>query len=70
MDDHSWMYRDLPKGLCMMEYCNEIHGFINYILSNMRNISRFTHMLKIIISGNLKAADGCRSVVVTFDLLN
>jgi len=54
----------------MMEYCNEIHGFINYILSNMKNISRFTHMLKIIVSGNMKAADGCRSVVVTFDLLN
>jgi len=33
------MYRDSPKGLRKMNYCNEVEGFINYTLSNMRNIS-------------------------------
>jgi len=28
-----------PQGLQRMDYCNGIQGFINYILSNMRNIS-------------------------------
>jgi hypothetical protein len=39
MDDRSLMYRDSPEGLCTMDYCNEIHDFINYVLSNPRNIS-------------------------------
>jgi hypothetical protein len=39
MDDRSWMYRDSPEWLCMMDYCNEVQGFINYIQSNPRNIS-------------------------------
>ena len=33
------MYWDSPKRLRMMNYCNEIEGFINYALSNPRNIS-------------------------------
>jgi hypothetical protein len=40
MDDHSWMYKDSPQGLRRMNYCNEVHSFINYALSNSRNISR------------------------------
>jgi len=40
MDDHSWMYKDSPQGLRMMNYCNEVHSFINYALYNSRNISR------------------------------
>jgi len=39
MDDHSLMYRDSPEGLHRMDYCNEIQCFINYTLSNSRNIS-------------------------------
>jgi hypothetical protein len=39
MDDRSWMYQDSPKGYCMMNYCNEVQGFINYELSNSINIS-------------------------------
>jgi hypothetical protein len=39
MDDRSWMLRDSPQGLWRMEYCNEVQGFINYVLSNPRNIS-------------------------------
>jgi len=33
------MYRDSPEELHWMDYCNEIQGFINYALSNPRNIS-------------------------------
>jgi len=33
------MYRDSPQWLRMMDYSNEIRGFINYALSNPRNIS-------------------------------
>jgi hypothetical protein len=33
------MYQDSPKRLRMMDYCNWIEGFINYVLSNPRNIS-------------------------------
>ena len=33
------MYRDSLEGLCRMNYCNEVKGFINYVLSNLRNIS-------------------------------
>jgi hypothetical protein len=39
MDDCSCMYRDSLEGLHIMDYCNEIEGFINYALSNLRNIS-------------------------------
>ena len=39
MDNRSWIYRDSPQGLRMMDYCNGIRGFINYALSNPRNIS-------------------------------
>jgi hypothetical protein len=39
MDDCSWMYRVSPERLRWMDYCNEVEGFINYILSNLRNIS-------------------------------
>jgi hypothetical protein len=30
MDDRSWMYRDSPQGLRMMDYCNGVQGFINF----------------------------------------
>jgi len=33
------MYWVLPRGLRKMDYCNRIKGFINYALSNLRNIS-------------------------------
>jgi len=33
------MYRVSPEGLYRMNYCNEVQGFINYILSNHKNIS-------------------------------
>ena len=36
MKNHSWMYKDSPQGLQMMNYYNEI----NYAISNSRNISR------------------------------
>jgi len=39
MDSRSWMYRDLPQGLRMMDYCDRIQGFINYTQSNPINIS-------------------------------
>jgi hypothetical protein len=39
MDDRSWMYRDSPQRLRMIDYCNRIQGFINYIISNPINIS-------------------------------
>jgi len=39
MDDHSWMYRDSLEMLYKMDYCNGVEGFINYILSNPRNVS-------------------------------
>ena len=39
MNDCSCMYRDSPQGLQMMNYCKWVQGFINYTLSNMRNIS-------------------------------
>jgi hypothetical protein len=34
------MYQESLKGLCRMDYCNEVQGFINYALSNPRNISK------------------------------
>ena len=39
MHDPSWMYRDSLEALHMMNYCNEIKSFINYTLSNPRNIN-------------------------------
>ena len=39
IDDCSWMHQDSPQGLRMMDYCNGVLGFINYIISNPRNIS-------------------------------
>ena len=39
MDDRSCMYRDSSEELRMMNYCNEVQGFINYLLSNLINIS-------------------------------
>jgi hypothetical protein len=39
MNDRSWMYRASPKGLHKMNYCNRIESFINYALSNLKNIS-------------------------------
>ena len=39
MDDHSWMYRDSPQGLRSLDYCNVVQGFINYAISNPRNVS-------------------------------
>ena len=39
MDDRSWMYRVSLKELCMMDYCNEVEDFINYTISNSKNIS-------------------------------
>jgi hypothetical protein len=37
MDYRSWMYQDSLEGLCMVNYCNRVEGFINYALSNPRN---------------------------------
>jgi hypothetical protein len=39
MDNRSWMYRDSLEGLRRMDYCNGVQVFINYALSNPRNIS-------------------------------
>jgi len=40
MDDCSWMYRDSPQGLRMMDYCNGVQGFINFTTSIPRNFTR------------------------------
>jgi len=40
MNDRSWMYQYLPKGVRRMDYNSEVQGFINYIISNPRNINR------------------------------
>jgi len=39
MDDRSWMYRDSPEKLRRIDYYNGVKVFINYSLSNLRNIS-------------------------------
>jgi hypothetical protein len=39
MNDRSWMYRVSPEGLCMMDYCNGVEGFINYAVSNLKTIN-------------------------------
>ena len=40
MDDRSCMYQVSLEELCIMDYCNGIESFINYALSNLKNISR------------------------------
>jgi hypothetical protein len=40
MDNRSWIFKVSSKRLQRMKYCNRIKGFINYTLSNPRNISR------------------------------
>jgi hypothetical protein len=40
MDDRSWMYRDSFEGLYRKYYLKRINSFINFILSNLKNISR------------------------------
>jgi len=39
MDYCLWMYQDSPEKLRKMDYCNQVEGFINYALSNRKNIS-------------------------------
>ena len=39
MNDRSLTCQVSPEGLCMMDYCNGVEGFINYIVSNPKNIS-------------------------------
>jgi hypothetical protein len=39
MDHRSWMYRDSPQGLYKEGYYKEVESFINFILSNPKNIS-------------------------------
>ena len=39
MDDRSWMYRDSPKGLQRMSYCNGVQGFINFATYISRTFS-------------------------------
>jgi len=34
------MYQVSPEGLCMINYYSGVKGFINYALSNLKNISR------------------------------
>ena len=37
MDDGLWLYRDLPQGLRMMDYCNGVQGLL---ITYSRNISK------------------------------
>ena len=39
MNDRSWIFRVSPERLCKMNYCNRVDDFINYTLSNPKNIS-------------------------------
>jgi hypothetical protein len=39
MDDRSWIYLVSPEGSYKMDYFNRADGFINYALSNLKNIS-------------------------------
>jgi hypothetical protein len=39
MNNFPWIYRDSPKGLHRMDYCNKVDGFITCALSNLKNIS-------------------------------
>jgi len=38
MNDCSWMYKVLSERLRKMNYCNKVENFINYTLSNLKNI--------------------------------
>jgi hypothetical protein len=40
MDDRSWIYRVSLERLYKMDYYNKVESFINYALSNPRNIIR------------------------------
>ena len=40
MDHCSWMYRDSPQELYRKGYYKALEGFINFILLNLKNISR------------------------------
>jgi hypothetical protein len=40
MDDRSWIYRISLERLYKMDYYNKVESFINYALSNPRNIIR------------------------------
>jgi hypothetical protein len=39
MDHRSWMYRDSPQELYKEGYYKGVESFINFILSNPKNIS-------------------------------
>jgi len=39
MNDRSWMYRDSPQGLRMIDYCNGVQGFINFTTSIPKNFT-------------------------------
>jgi hypothetical protein len=39
MNDCFWMYQVSPEWLRRMDYYNEVEDFINYVLSNSKNIS-------------------------------
>ena len=41
MDDRSWIYRISLERLYKMDYYNKVESFINYALSNPRNISEY-----------------------------
>jgi len=39
MDESSWMYSDSPQGLYREDCCKGVESFINFALSNPKNIS-------------------------------
>jgi len=39
MDDHPWMYRDFSKRLYRQDYLKGVESFINFLLSNLKNIN-------------------------------
>jgi hypothetical protein len=39
MNDDSWMFRNSPKGLYKQDYLQGVKSFINFALSNPKNIS-------------------------------
>ena len=39
MYNHSWMYLDLPQGLYRKDYSRRVEGFIDFSVSNLKNIS-------------------------------
>jgi hypothetical protein len=36
MNNHYWMYRDSPQGLCREDYCKGIETFINFVFQIQR----------------------------------